>query len=207
MGLDNICRFVGISVSVIATVLTAPDAWRSLLLEAKQGVRKRLNDIQRLAGLARQRLVRMIRRRPDPVVHHVPTAKATTSFGLITTALGFRWQPTASIDEKVDMLHNEVERIRLDVGSFKLRFQGTTNELSETIADVLDQLTELQRQIKHAQDSQLRVNAKAIPLLTFGVLLSGAPGFLAERLAPFAVVLVVFSVWLTFVLVGQHVRR
>jgi len=94
------------------------------------------------------------------------------------------WDPSAPVDERIEALHQQITKVdgRLD---------GVLHELRQEVADRKRVVAELQQNLG-AQNAELRglleedkrrsalTDARGLPVVAFGILLSGVPDELAS---------------------------
>ena len=174
---SDVIRWIGVTVAVAGIVLATPDG----IAAAWRWVKTRYRRARVLAD-------RLLRRRRDALV--MPgVIRGTTTFG--GRAYAEKWQPwrgDATSDEKIDILHKQVDILREEIGKLPMRIDDTAdnlrNELREAEDRVVGQLRQLASEFRGERSQASRVDARGLGPIALGIILTG----LADELSAVAAV-------------------
>ncbi len=176
--LSDVNRWVGVAIAGIGTVIVSPDGARLLWGSATEWMRQREAQV-------RGRLARFLPflRRPQTI--HPESGGSTASVSVATvTASGRAWHPTAPVDERIEALRRHITEV-------EGRLNDVIGQLREETASRERVVAELERTMK-AETAELRllldeqerqtalIDARGLPVVGFGILLSGVPDELAS---------------------------
>lgn len=177
--LADVNKWVGVSIALVGSFVVAPDGGR--LLWGSLGTTLRRQGNRARATLAR--MLPFLRRdataRPATigVTASVPQATAVTSSGRA-------WRPTAPVDERIEALRQHITEVegRLNTTAGLLRQE--TSDRAAAVAE-LDRtlkadLAELRRLLDEKDRDAALIDARGLPVIGFGILLSGVPETLAS---------------------------
>jgi hypothetical protein len=186
--LSDVVRWVGVTVAVAGAVLATPEG----IAAAWRWVRERCI-----------RLLAMIRRfmhRPAPVVN--ATAAMSGVATLSGRAHAYRWQPwrqDAEEDEKIEILHKQVELLLEHynelhglVGRTADEFLRETHEVERRAVGHVQQLSS---DLDAERSQASRVDARGLGPIALGVILTSLPDELATVRAVGVLAIVVAIVW------------
>ena len=163
---------VGVAIALVACLLAAPDAtvhyWRSRTATLKQSLARLWRGIRTLLGHREARTGSAV------------ALAGTASLGIGTGEASLRvWSPNDPPDAKIERLYGFVQELEDNVA--RLRF--TVRELSDSHSAavsrlenrITDEVSGIRGLIKSIEDHSVHLNARALPVVGFGILLSGIP--------------------------------
>jgi hypothetical protein len=170
---SDVIRWVGVAVGVAGVVLAIPDgmaaAWRW---------------VKRWHGRA-WTIARRLLRLPGQTISLRGSA-AGSSLGLGGNAyvhVWQQWREEASDDEKVDILHQQVEILRGLTDELRSQLDRTARDLKNDIRDaegrVTGQLGLLASEMRGERSQASRVDARGFGPIALGIILTGLPDGLA----------------------------
>jgi hypothetical protein len=182
--LSEVTRWVGVIVAVVGTVVAAPSGTRELLTSTWQWLKRRRSAVS--SGLAR--LLPFLRRDAAMSRKQSVTSTLSTSWGFTSSANAWAWPSQASTDARIEALRNHLTEVEGQLSEVKKQLRNETaarkqaiNELGLRIrADVQEIKESIDRREKHAA----RIDARGLPLIAAGIVLSGVPDDLAGFLYP-----------------------
>jgi hypothetical protein len=190
-------RWVGVIIALLGTCLASPQATRMLLdgssriiVRPAAAVRRR---VRLRVGQLRSSLSRFI---PALRRHHVVVTTDSVMGGdgavgsiSITATAGSSWQTHAPTEVKLEALH---ERLKVAEGKLTQIDQQVTGEIRQREASVTSlrealrtEIAELRESVIKLKRDDTRIDARALPIVGFGILLSGVPDDLARLPSPF----------------------
>jgi hypothetical protein len=192
--LADVNRWVGVIVAVVGTVVAAPSGTRELLTSTWQWLERRGSAVS--SGLGR--LLPFLRGDAAMNPKQSVTGTASTSWGFTSSASAWAWPSQASTDERIEALRKHLTEVegRLSEVRKQLRDESAARkqaveELEQRIrADIREIKESIDRREKHAA----RIDARGLPLIAAGVVLSGVPDDLARFLYPLGWLWVIIAV-------------
>lgn len=177
--LSDVNRWVGVGIAVVGAVVVAPSGTRLLVRSAwvwlrRQGARTR-GQLARFLPFLRRDL-------------NVQGVTASIGVGLggvgTLTVSGRAWHPTASVDERIEALHQHITEVegRLNEVSQQLSQETSKREraLAELEAGLSAETAKLRRLLEEQEHRAARVDARGLPVIALGIVLSGIPDQLAS---------------------------
>ncbi len=185
---SDVIRWVGVTVAVAGVVLATPDgiaaAWRLVK-----------NWHLRAWALAR-RLLRL----PGQEV----SMAGMTAMEMTMAGKGFveRWQPwreDARDDEKIDILHKQIDSVHDQIGELRAQIDRTADDLRKEIREAEDhaigQLRQLASEMRGERSQASRVDARGFGPIALGIMMTGLPDELATVAAVGWLAVAVAVIW------------
>jgi hypothetical protein len=163
-GIDesDFIRWVGVAVAVVGAVLATPDGVASVWRWVKQRHGK-------MMALARRLL-----RRPRDVTVQLGPILGTIGFG----GRGYvdqwqPWLPQANVDQRIDILHKQVDILVERVGELRKQIDRAGDDLQKNIKDaevrVAKQVRELASDVRGERGQASRVDARGLGPIALGI--------------------------------------
>lgn len=162
-----------------AAVVVAPSGTRVLVRSAwvwlrRQGARTR-GQLARFLPFLRRDL-------------NVQGVTASIGVGLggvgTLTVSGRAWHPTASVDERIEALHQHITEVEGQLIEVSQQLSQETSKreraLAELEAGLRAETAELRRLLEEQEHRAARVDARGLPVIALGIVLSGIPDQLAS---------------------------
>lgn len=176
--LADITRYIGVSVAFVGAVVVSP-AGTALL------VRSLAAQVRRRAEVVRGRLGKWIpwfRRTHTLEVHDAAHGHSAGSLSLSGTGRG--WQPDASPEEKIERLRQWFEELATRLQKTEQGIREERDARSQAISEVTAELRAvsetLQAEIAASETRSAMTDARALPVVGLGVVLSGIPEVFAS---------------------------
>ena len=177
----DVIRWVGVAVSVVGAIIAAPGGTRLVLSEGRAWVGSSLVSIRsKLSWLPFLRETR-----------HLTAAIGGRSglSGPLVRTTHAAWDKEAPIAEKVEALHRHVDQLQLGLDQLREDASALRSSLAQQIASVDLELkgtivgvtNRLDREAKEAA----RIDARGLPLIGLGIVLTGLPDGLSRWWHPF----------------------
>lgn len=176
--LSDVNRWVGVGIAVLGAVVVAPSGTRLLVRSAwvwlrRQGARTRGQLARFLPFLRRDLNVQGV------------TASIGVGLGVGTlTGSGRAWHPTASVDERIEALHQHITEVEGQLIEVSQQLSQETSKreraLAELEAGLSAKTAELCRLLEEQEHRAARVDARGLPVIALGIVLSGIPDQLAS---------------------------
>jgi hypothetical protein len=143
---------------------------------------------------------------------HAGTATGTVSFGGVATGTASgKVTHNGSTEEQVEQIWRELDAVREDLGRLRTETTVRAKAIEKTVEDLRQKNSEwhqdLLRRIEQAEEEQTEFNARALPLIGFGIVLTAAASWLAERPLWVSGVVIAAVLALSIRVVGPIVRR
>jgi predicted RNase H-like nuclease (RuvC/YqgF family) len=108
------------------------------------------------------------------------------TLGATITASGHVWRPTAPINERIETLRTHITEVEGHLNEVAHKLRQETSSRDEAIAELDRTLkaetAELRRLLEEKDREMARIDARGLPLIGYGIVLSGVPEFLASPL-------------------------
>lgn len=181
--------FLSLTGSIAVAPQAAPELWRLTKHDAHQG--------RRLLA----RFLPFLRKSVDV---RAATISANVSMMAVAVTATGKVTHNGPVDEQLEQLWQEIDLVRGDLGKLRTDTEERAKAIERTVA-ALDQRERTQhedllRRLQEAEEQQTEFNARALPLIGFGIVLSAAASWLAERSFWVNVV-----VWVLMVAIGVRV--
>ena len=170
---SDVIRWIGVTVAVAGVVLATPDGiaagWRSV----RHWQRRSWAFARRLLGL------------PAKVigVGDMDIGKLTMS-GRAPAETWQPWRETAKDDEKINILHRQIDLLHQQTGELRVQADRATDglrrEIREAEVRVTGQLDQLASQVRGERSQASRVDARGLGPIALGVILTALPDELAS---------------------------
>lgn len=171
-------RWVGVTIALIGSVVVAPSGTALLWRTATQWITRRTRQMWVQVG----RVVPFLHRQP----HNVSlSAEGTTSVtGTVTaTVTAAPWDPAAPLQDQISLLHRHIElaEARLDFVSDQQgqEIRARERQVAELERTLREDITVLHRLVEEKDQEGARIDARGLPVIGFGIVLSGIPDELA----------------------------
>jgi hypothetical protein len=199
--LTAINMWLGVLLSLTGSIAVAPQAVPQLWKLAK-------HDARQVRGL----LARVLPFLRKSVTVHVGTATGDVSFGGVVTVSGSgKVTHNGPMEEQVKQLWRELDSVREDLGKLRTETNVRAKAIEKTVEDLSRKSSEwhqdLLRRIQQAEEEQTEFNARALPLIGFGIVLTAAASWLAGRPLWVNVLVIAAALALSIRVVGPIVRR
>jgi len=167
-------RWVGVFIAVVGSIVVAPAGakllWRTSWGWLKrQGVRTR-NQLARVLPFLRRNVIV----RPVGVA-----GEASMSGALVATASGRVWWPTAPVDERIEALRGYLLELEGRLNETNRQVRSERSDRESAIARLEQALktetTELRRALDEMDRETAMIDARGLPVIGFGIVLSGIP--------------------------------
>ena len=116
-----------------------------------------------------------------------------------------------STEEQVEQIWRELDAVREDLGRLRTETTARAKAIEKSVEDLRQKNSEghqdLLRRIEQAEKEQSEFNARALPLIGCGIVLTAAASWLAERPLWVNVVVIAAVLALSIRVVGPIVRR
>jgi hypothetical protein len=171
-------RWVGVGIALVGCLVVAPAGTGLLWHTAAGWTHQRGHQLRgRLA-----RVLPFLRRdatiRPNTVSAVAAVATATV------TVSGRVWTPSAPVDERIEALRQHIAEVegRLNEITSKLNAEREAREraVAELKQTLKEETAALCRQLEERERDSARIDARGLPVIGLGVLLSGVPDELAS---------------------------
>jgi hypothetical protein len=177
--LSDLNRYVGVALAVVGSVAVAPSGTVLLWHSAMDWLRQRKYQLR--DHLAR--FLPFLRR--GGTIYPASATDAASAFESITAAVSARaWHPDAPVDERIEALRQHITEIegRLNEVTRKLRDETASRErvVAELKRTLEEKTAELHRLGEEKERESAQIDARALPAVGFGILLSGIPEELAS---------------------------
>jgi hypothetical protein len=188
-------------LSLTGSIAVAPEAVPQLWKLVK-------HDARQVRGLLARVLPFL--RKSDTV--HAGTATGTVAFGGVATGTASgKVTHNGSTEEQVEQIWRELDAVREDLGRLRTETTVRAKAIEKTVKDLRQRNSEwhqdLLRRIEQAEEEQTEFNARALPLIGFGIVLTAAASWLAERPLWVNVVAIAAVLALSIRVLGPIVRR
>lgn len=166
--LAQVNKVVGVIIAMIGAIVAAPDGALLLYRSFTARVRAMINKFRNRS---------------------TPAAKVSGSFhgtlpAMTMTASGRVWRPDDPIDARIDALRAHISDVegRLSETRNALNQERDAREsaIAELGRDLHARLDELHQLLQEKERQMATIDARGLPVIGFGILLSGVPEFLAE---------------------------
>jgi hypothetical protein len=191
--LADVNQFVGVGVAVVGLVVTAPSGTKKLVVSTWGWLQRRGNHMRHHLA----RLLPFLRR--DGTMHGttaVGSAVATSWASL--SAEGWAWPAAAPADERIEALRKHVLEVEGRLNDVRRQLRDETRLREQSVADlerkVRVELEQLQQSIIIRDHQSATVDARGLPVVAAGIILSGLPEELANFLYPLGWLWVIVAV-------------
>jgi hypothetical protein len=172
--LADVNRWVGVAIALVGSVVIAPSGTVLLWRSATDWMRQRKHHLR--GHLAR--FLPFLRRDVNIHVSSV-SGMASGAVNVTLTASGRVWQPSASVDERIEALRKHITEVdgRLNDVARKLGEETTDRQrvFGELHRTLEEKTAELRRMLEEKERESARVDARGLPVVGLGILLSGVP--------------------------------
>jgi hypothetical protein len=176
--LSDLNRYVGVALAVVGSVVVAPRGtvllWRSVTDWPPQRKQQLRGQLARFLPFWRR-----------DVTIHAASAGGVSAFGSATATVSARaWHPNAPVDERIEVLRQHITELegRLNEVTGKLREETASREqvVTELKRTLEEKTAELHRLVQEKERENAQIDARGLPIVGSGILLSGIPDVLAS---------------------------
>jgi hypothetical protein len=177
--LSDVNRWVGVSMALVGAFVVAPSGTTELFESAWRWLEK--TGRQALSQLAR-----LLRFRKQDVNVVAPSAGVMSSSNVSATltAAGRVWNPTAPLDERIAALRQHIVDVEGKVNEASQQLRQETSDRQRDLAKLQEtlhtEIAEIRRLIADEERQSVLIDARGLPVLALGILLSGIPDELAS---------------------------
>jgi hypothetical protein len=183
--LADVINWVGVTVGVLGAVIVAPSGFSEL--------------VQQAIAVARRFL-------PGKPKHHIVSASLTVPIGFRVEGYGHVGIPPDLPDrELLHLLASRLEELSKTMMDVQRQFNNKHGQLWQEISRIeaggQQSVSEIRKLLNEAELQAARFNARGLPLIALGTLMTGPASILAEC-APFgwvcvalAICLMIYGVW------------
>jgi hypothetical protein len=191
--LADVNRFVGVITAVIGLVVTAPSGTKKLLSSTWRWLRG-------LGHQMRHHLAQLLPflRRDGRMQGISAVGSATATSWAVLSAEGWAWPASAPADERIEALRKHVIEVEGRLNEVKRQLREETHVREQSIAElerrIRADLEQLQQLIISRDQQSARIDARGLPVIAAGIVLSGIPDDLAGFLYPLGWLWVIIAV-------------
>lgn len=171
--LSDVNRWVGVVIAVVGAVVVAPTGTRLLLESNWEWLRHRGNQVR--VQLAR--FLPFLRRKVSTQV--ASSMGIASTFGVTLTASSRAWRPMAPVDERIEALHQHITEVEGRLNEVSQQLRQETSERGRVVAELeatlKAEMAELRRLLKEQERQSARIDARGLPIIALGIVLSGIP--------------------------------
>ena len=177
--LTEVNRWVGVVIAVVGAVVVAPEGTRLLLKGIRAWFRRRGQQV-------RDQLARFLPFLRQDVNIQVKATGGSLSTGvaLLGSARGCAWDPSAPVDERIEKLLEYIAEIERQMDTVNQRLAQETSDRQQAVAELrvlLDaELADQRRLLDKREEQAAAIDARGLPVIGWGILLSGVPDRLAQ---------------------------
>jgi hypothetical protein len=174
MDLEHVNLVVGLVMSLAGSVAVAPSALPELAKMVKKD-----------AEQFRAQLARIVPRlRKDATEHGLAARGSAQMPGNVTITANGLATPRGSTEEQLDQLWKEIgsvrEEGRIERQALRARDSILEQSISQLSSSTRSEHERIYRQIDHQEKEQTELEARALPLIGFGIVISGLAADLAK---------------------------
>ncbi len=177
--LSDLCRWVGVAIAVVGSVVVAPAGAGLLWRTASDWMRERL-DVAR-AWLSR--FLPFLRRHHQVVI----TDGIATGSGVGTpkvTAYGAGFSGSGTLEARIDLLQQQLGVVQGRLSELDRSLQQEVADRQQALACLEELLrsgvTQLRLRLEKQQQQAAVVDARGLPVLGLGIVLSGIPNEISD---------------------------
>lgn len=178
--LTEVNRWVGVIIAVVGAVVVAPEGAGELRKDVWVWLRQRG---QRVRG-ALTRFLPFLQQSGHTVAHPTGIASSMSAGRPVLAGHGQVWDPSAPVEEQIKALRQYITEIRKQLEGVTTRLGQETSDREQSTADLEAQLEarirELRRLLDEREYQSARIDARGLPVIAFGIVLSGLPDRLAQ---------------------------
>lgn len=177
--LADINRWVGVAIALVGSIVAAPGGTGLLLKFGSERLSRAGRAVR--AGLAR--VLPFLRHKPRVLSGGAVGASMSTGRA-VGTVSGSPWNPSASVDEQIERLRQKLDQLErgLNDASEKLSLEVNNREqaLAALERKLLRDVSGLAEQVQKQEQQAALIDARGLPVIGFGIVLSGIPDELAS---------------------------
>jgi hypothetical protein len=178
--LSGVNRWVGVVVALVGTIVVAPSGWTLLL----QSISQFTEEWLRAARTQISRIVPWLRPKPTSVSMsaRVGGSASLSASARISVAKG--WNPTAPVDARIEILLQRIIEAEGQLDAITRNVSDESSARKAAIEEVERKFQTETRALRSAIENQERyaalLDARGLPSLAIGIVLSGVPDDLAR---------------------------
>jgi len=177
--LPDLNRYVGVALAVVGSVVVAPSGTVLLWHSTTDWLRQRKHQLRDQLT----RLLPFLRR--DGTIHTASATGGASAFGSAMATVSARaWHPETPVDERIEARRQHITEIegRLNEVTGQLREETASRKqaVAELKRTLEEKTAELRRLGEEKERKSAQIDARALPAVGFGILLSGIPEELAS---------------------------
>ncbi len=178
----EVLRWFGVAAVIVGVLVSSPDAVKEIGRDLLKVAQRSGQALRRLLALVIPKL------RPSPPSLQGRAQGSATAAAQVTATVTRAWVDTWTPDEKVENLHRNVEELwaaqKVAMDNAAIRYEELRREIGEVRERQHESTAELQRRLDVERDRSIRFDARGLPLVGLGTIMTGIP----DELAHFAVV-------------------
>lgn len=187
----DVVRWVGIVVAFLGTVVTAAPSTSAVIFEnVKRGSAKLRQRLGRPLTTVRAMWARARSRHAESHQSRL-TFNSALATDHVTGGGGAAWNETWTSDEKLERLHLLTFHILEQLDGFRQEFRDIRQQTDDDLKELLAADKSLEARIEEERRRAAEVDARGVPLIGIGILLSGFAAGLSQ------------IAWLGWTLVGS----
>lgn len=176
--LSGVIKYVGVLIALAGIILTTPDGTRKGVRALRQGLARRIAPIRHTLA----RFLPFLRRN---AIAMPATVGATATVGRATvTTTGFRWDPKAPLEERIDTLREYIVNLETRHNQLATQLSGEVSKLEEANKNLRNEftseVTKLRDFLEEKDERSARVDGRGLPVLVGGLLMTNLPQEIAS---------------------------
>lgn len=185
---------VGVVVAVVGAVIAAPGGTKLLLgslgQKAVAAVRRLCEWVARLLPVLRKR--RLIREAREG------TVAGDTASLTVSAPSGRLWIPSESVDKRIEALRTYLQAVEAKLAAVERLLDketaARTGAVDRLDATLQRAIADLWRALAEQEHKTARVDARGLPVIAVGIVLSGLPELLAHWIYPLGWIWPLFAI-------------
>lgn len=199
--LTDVNRLIGIAVTLVGALIVAPGGGRELASRLLWAL------VPRRVRVALARMLLWLHLMPATTRGRPARGRADLHINVGLSAEGRVWPKSGSVEDRIEALREHINDVEGKARDLDQRLRAETDARQEAIERVqqrlLGELRLLKQRLEEAESATDGTDARGLPVIAFGVILTGLP----EELAHLPVhigwfVLVVFAVYTVAAIIG-----
>jgi hypothetical protein len=170
----EINTWVGIALSLIGSIVVAPGAVRQIWKQTRHNAHQMAGKLARFLPFLRRSAV---------VRGQTISTSANVGVGVVTTATGWA-RSSGTPEEQLDKVWEQIGRLHDTLASLRNEMDTKHSAQREALAsahwEIADRHHKVVRRLDHAEGKATRINASALPVIGFGIVLSSGAADLAR---------------------------
>jgi hypothetical protein len=166
--LTNITQIVGVFITLLGAFVIAPEDTRLFARRAYVPVRDGTHTAR--ARLSRQ--LPWLRRNATIEPHSARSGGAVGDLTLTVSGAGYRWEPGAPVDERIEILRVQLDQVRSDLAAVRKSIaaerQERTDETDRIERERGQQLGNMRKRVEETERHATEADAEPCPWLASG---------------------------------------